>query len=44
MGKSCIRFKNVEAIPYKLIAKLMTKMTVENWIEVYERAFKNKGQ
>jgi hypothetical protein len=40
MGKSCIRFKNVKVIPYELIGELMTKMTVEDWISVYEIAFK----
>ncbi|MCP9747235.1 DUF1801 domain-containing protein [Lacihabitans sp. CS3-21] len=39
MGKSCIRFKKAEHIPYDLIGELMKKMTVENWIEVYETAF-----
>jgi hypothetical protein len=36
MGKSCIRFKKVEQIPYDLIAELATKMTVEDWIGIYE--------
>lgn len=36
MGKSCIRFKKVEQIPYALIGELASKMTVENWIEAYE--------
>ena len=35
MGKSCIRFKNMEAIPYDLIGTLMTKITVERWIAIY---------
>jgi uncharacterized protein YdhG (YjbR/CyaY superfamily) len=39
MGKSCIRFKKADHIPYDLIGELMKKMTVENWIEVYETAF-----
>ncbi len=39
MGKSCIRFKKAEYIPYELIGELVKKMTVENWIEVYENAF-----
>ena len=39
MGKSCIRFKKAEHIPYELIAELVKKMTVENWIETYESAF-----
>ena len=40
MGKSCIRFKKVEDIPYDLIKELMGKMTVEEWIEIYESAIK----
>ncbi|MDP1817643.1 MAG: DUF1801 domain-containing protein [Leadbetterella sp.] len=39
MGKSCIRFKKADHIPYVLIGELIKKMTVENWIEVYETAF-----
>ena len=40
MGKSCIRFKKAEEIPFKLIAELMQKMTVENWIELYDENIK----
>ncbi|MCB9034018.1 MAG: DUF1801 domain-containing protein [Chitinophagales bacterium] len=40
MGKSCIRFKKPEQIPYDLIATLSTKMTPQNWIELYETNFK----
>ncbi|MCU0391546.1 MAG: DUF1801 domain-containing protein [Thermoflexibacter sp.] len=36
MGKSCIHFKKTEHIPYKLIAELMKKITVSQWIEMYE--------
>lgn len=36
MGKSCIRFKNPENIPYDLIAQLMKKISVKDWIKVYE--------
>ena len=39
VGKSCIRFKKADHIPYDLIGELVKKMTVENWIEVYENAF-----
>ena len=35
MGKSCIRFKNMNNIPFELIAILMTKISVERWIELY---------
>lgn len=40
MGKSCIRFKKPEDIPFDLIAELCKKITVEEWIEVYERIYK----
>lgn len=37
MGKSCIRFKKPEHIPYKLIGYLVKKITVKDWIETYEK-------
>ncbi|MBT8316870.1 MAG: DUF1801 domain-containing protein [Lutibacter sp.] len=40
MGKSCIRFKNPEEIPFELIAKLMQKITVDQWINIYEKNIK----
>jgi uncharacterized protein YdhG (YjbR/CyaY superfamily) len=40
MGKSCIRFKKMEQVPVRLIGELASKMSVKDWIEVYERAFK----
>ncbi len=40
MGKSCIRFKKIDEIPYKLIGELASKMTTEKWIEIYETAIK----
>jgi hypothetical protein len=36
MGKSCIRIKKAEQIPYDLIAELMQKMTVDEWVQLYE--------
>ena len=41
MGKSCIRFKNLEKIPYALIGELASKMTAEEWISRYD-ALKSK--
>jgi uncharacterized protein YdhG (YjbR/CyaY superfamily) len=41
MGKSCIRFKKPEQIPFDLIAELAKKLTVESWIRLYEAKFKN---
>ena len=42
MGKSCIRFKKPEKVPYKLFGELMSKMTVKDWIDCYESAFKKQ--
>jgi len=42
IGKSCIRFKKMDQIPYELIAQLTRKITVNEWIETYEFYFKNK--
>ncbi len=42
MGKSCIRYKKPEDIPYKLIGELASKITPEEWIEIYESYFKDK--
>jgi hypothetical protein len=42
MGKSCVRFKKMEDIPYELIAELATKVTVDEWITIYEGALKKK--
>lgn len=38
MGKSCIRFKNINTIPYGLIAELCRKMSVEEYINIYEQS------
>jgi uncharacterized protein YdhG (YjbR/CyaY superfamily) len=40
MGKSCIRFKKPDQIPYKLIGELVKKMTPEQWIAIYEKNYK----
>ena len=37
MGKSCIRFKRLNNIPFELIGKLCAKMTVKEWIAIYEK-------
>lgn len=42
MGKSCIRFKKPEGIPFDLIAQLMQKMTVQDWVSLYESAIKKQ--
>ena len=40
MGKSCIRFKKMDDIPFELIGQLLTKVTVEQWITWYENVLK----
>jgi hypothetical protein len=40
MGKSCIRFKKPEHIPYELLGQLMQKMTAAQWIALYEHNLK----
>lgn len=40
IGKGCIRFKKEDQIPYELLGKLMKKMSVEEWIKVYEKTYK----
>jgi hypothetical protein len=36
IGKSCVRFKKFDDIPYKLIGELMKKMSMKDWINLYE--------
>lgn len=40
MGKSCIRFKKPAQIPYELIGQLAAKMTVAEWVALYESKLK----
>ena len=40
MGKSCIRFKKMDEIPYELVAELSKKMTIQDWISIYEKNVK----
>lgn len=40
MGKSCIRYKKIDEIPYDLIGELMAKVTTKQWIEFYEKTYK----
>lgn len=44
MGKSCIRFKKLDQIPYELIGELMRKMTVKEWIAIYENDLKKPAK
>lgn len=40
MGKSCIRFKKLDQIPFGLIGELMQKISVQDWIKTYETMYK----
>ncbi len=40
MGKSCIRFKKPQDIPFELIAELIKKMAANDWIKLYESKLK----
>jgi uncharacterized protein YdhG (YjbR/CyaY superfamily) len=42
IGKSCMRYKKAEDIPYQLIGELVSKITPDEWIEMYERNYKNQ--
>jgi hypothetical protein len=44
MGKSCIRFKKPENIPFELIGELVSKMTPQNWIDIYESVLAQSKQ
>jgi len=40
MGKSCIRFKRLDDIPYDLVGELCSKISPEKWINIYEKQIK----
>ncbi|WP_300665211.1 DUF1801 domain-containing protein [Fluviicola sp.] len=42
MGKSCVRFKKPDQIPFDLIGKLVSKVKPEEWIALYEKNLKLK--
>lgn len=42
MGKSCIRLKKMDDIPFELIADLATKMSVDDWVILYQKAISSR--
>jgi hypothetical protein len=40
MGKSCVRFKKPEKIPFSLIGQLVSRINPEQWIAMYEKNLK----
>lgn len=43
MGKSCIRFKKMDQVPLKLIGELVSKVSVKDWISLYEKNVRKKS-
>lgn len=43
MGKSCIRYKKPEDIPFDLIGELAAKISVQEWIDMYETNLKKSS-
>ncbi len=43
MGKSCMRFKKIDQIPFKLIGELASKITPKEWLAYYEKYFNQKA-
>lgn len=41
IGKSCIRFKKIDEIPYGLIGEMMRWISVEQWIILYEKQLRS---
>lgn len=40
MGKGCIRLKKIEEIPVELIGELAGKITLPEWIAIYEKNYR----
>lgn len=42
MGKSCMRFKKPEDIPFELLEELFAKMSIDEWIAIYSSILDNR--
>ena len=42
MGKGCLRFKKMDDIPFELIGELATKISVKDWITIYEQNWRSR--
>ena len=40
MVKSVVRFNKLDDIPFDLIGELLSRVTVEDWIKMYEKMLK----
>jgi hypothetical protein len=43
LGKSCVRFKKMNEIPFELIGELIKKMSVADWVNQYESLYRKKN-
>ena len=43
MGKSCVRFKNTEELPLNVIAEAVERLSVEQYIDIYESVTQNQA-
>jgi len=43
MGKSCVRYKKPEDVPVALLGELATKMSPQQWIQLYEAQLQNRA-
>jgi hypothetical protein len=43
IGKSCIRFKKPDEIPFELLGELFSRMKPQEWIVLYEKQFRNSN-
>jgi hypothetical protein len=43
MGKSCLRFKNIEDVPLKVIGQAIKRVPVNQFIEHYESVIQGRG-
>ena len=39
MGKSCLRFKKMDQIPFELIGLFVKRISVEDWIGIFDKSF-----
>lgn len=42
MGKSCVRFKKPQEIPFQLIGELAKKMSPKDWVNMYESVLNSR--
>jgi hypothetical protein len=44
MGRSCVHFKKAEAIPHDVIGRAIAKVSVKQYVRIYEAARRNRGK